>query len=788
MMWKAISKMFGMLLFTTFLLGSINSAMADGMIIPEPSSSVSIELLEYPDIRYHIVNVDINNQYVITTVDQEFYNPYDWDMVGTYIFPVPEGAVVSNFKIIIDGVEKTAEVLDADEARKLFEESVINMNDSSILQYIDNNLYSCDVVIPAYSSIKMQLRYEEILTMNNGMYKYLYTLSTEQFSPVNIETVSVTVNIKNDKNVTVVYCPSHDIITEVISEKEVKVKYQENLSRPNKDFELYFSVADKDFGASFLTFEGDKENFFMLFFNSNINEEQVEDYINKDIVFVIDESGSMSWDGKILQAKDALKWILEKLNEGDRFNIINFDYNSSWFSESLVEVNSESIKEAIEYAEKINAGGGTNINEALLTACDLFNLESDSTKIIFFLTDGEATVGITDTESITTNVKNANSEIDASMFVFGVGYDVNTHLLDRLAKENHGQRVYIDPDESINEKLTELFNKIQNPLLTDVTVEYNGITVSEIFPNSLPDLYSGSELVIVGKYEINDGLIFTTGLIDITVKGMQGSSVVEYLYSFNIEDNHKSGFIPRIWATRKIGQLMDEIKLEGETDELINQVKTLGIKYGIVTPYTSYLIQEQRNGVTKDMSLSIQDNDNDGVADGMQYKGKAANRQSEANQFYATAPTALATEGENIIGYGETVYADINGTKIDVDFAYDWDETTVTEQNNNMKEWVSKNHPDCIMVKFGSDDYFDLLDQEGFAEKLSQGKELLFEQNGQEYYVYEGELDISSDPDPLPEDKDDDIKKTKSKYLPGLILIIALVGIVIMVLLIKKYH
>ncbi len=172
----------------------------------------------------------------------------------------------------------------------------------------------------------------------------------------------------------------------------------------------------------------------------------------------------------------------------------------------------------------------------------------------------------------------------------------------------------------------------------------------------------------------------------------------------------------------------------------------------------------------------------------MQYKGKAANRQSEANQYYATAPTALATEGGNVIGFGSDIYASIHGTKIDVDLTYDWNETTIAEQNTNMKEWVSKNHPGCIMVKFGSDDYFDLLDQEGFADKLSQGKELLFEQDGQEYYIYEGELDVSSNPDPVPEEDNDNIKNTKSKYLPYLILIIALIGIVLMVLLIKKYH
>jgi Ca-activated chloride channel family protein len=722
------------------VLGSTATVLGDGMILPEPpwpEPGMSGDL----EIEYHKVDVTINNQYAVTKVDQSFYNPYNVTMVGTYLFPVPEGAVLSNFTVIFDGKAISASIMDANEAKELFQQAVVERDDASLLQYIDNNIFSCKVTIPPKTSSQMKLQYEEILRMNAGMYKYEYTLSTERYSAVDIENVSVSVLITNDKNIDTIYSPSHKIDSERISSKKIYVNYTVHNGRPDKDFELYFSVTDKDFGASLLGYGDGEENFFMLFFNSNA--ESPEEYIPKDIIFVIDKSGSMSGD-KIVQAKDALKIILQKLGNDDRFNIINFDSDIYTFSDNLEAANSKSLEEALAYVNNLGAYGSTDINDALLTAIEKFKNSTnyESPRIIFFLTDGLATDGVTDENKIVENVKNANiiGEVGANIFVFGVGYDVNTHLLDRISNDNQGGRAYVDPGESIEDALTELYSKIQNPMLTDITIEFSGIRVEDVFPKNIPNLYEGSEIVLTGKYSIKELTRAGGADIKVYINGSQGKDKKEYVFDFELINDLNNNFIPRIWATRKIGLLMDQIKLEGESDELIAEIKTLGLKYGIVTPYTSMLIKEQDDGITDGMSENQKDSDNDGVPDAWGISGNYSNSQSTINYRYQLSIDIQETTGANIFAYGNKVFANINGTLIDLELLKGSD--TIELGNNSLEDWIMSNLDVTKVITFGSQKYFDLLNNKDLIEILSAGSEIVFKYQTDVFFITHGELKL----------------------------------------------
>jgi len=772
MMKNCIKTILGTIIILQIIISTINIVSADGMIIPH-SETDQIKK-SYPDIIFHIVDVSIENQYVITHLDQEFFNPYNETLIGTYIFPVPEGAIISNLTVIIDGKEKPFEIMDKTEAEKLFQQSIIEMNDASLLQYLNNNLFSCEVSIPANSSIKMSIQYEEIITMNGGMYNYVYTLSTEQYSSKDIDNVSITVHINSDKNIDAVYCPIHTITSEKISPNEVYVYYEVKNARPDTDFELFFSVTNKDFGSSLLTFDEDDEDFFMFFFNSNGEQTQNGKIIPKDIVFVIDESGSM-YGEKIIQARDALKWILEKLNDDDRFNIINFNSNSSNFMEGLADVNSNTIEKALNYVDGIIANGGTNINEALLMACDMFKTveDRDSIRVIFFLTDGQATAGITDTEQIIENIRKANieSKIDASIFVFGVGYNVNTHLLDKLSNENHGSRVYVKPNEDIESKLIEIFSKIQNPLLKDISIEFKGIEVYDVYPKNISDLYDGSEIILIGKYKDpnNKATVY--------VNASRGESDVEFTYEFDIKNNDKNSFIPRIWATRRIGFLMDQIKLGVESDDLIDEIRELGLKYGIVTPYTSLIIHEQYEGLTVGMSANQNDSDKDGVIDAWQISGERSNAQSEANYAYQQSNHAQSTTGANIQTNGNKIFAEINGTQMDLELLGNI--TKIELGKKSVKDWVNENLMVNNYITFGSDEYFELLKDEELANILSAGTEVVFQKGDESYYISHDNPAPSGDIDPLPEVEN-------NVDIPGFQLILCLAGIGILFLLKRK--
>ncbi len=730
----------GVVIVLAICLSCLPNVQADGMIIIEPIEIPGM-IIFFPEIEFHNVEVEIENQYAKTTIDQSFHNPTNKTMIGTYLFPVPEGAVFSNFTIIFDGKKTAAKVLNTTEAKELFQQAVLESKDASMLQYVDNNIFSCEVTIPPQSSKRMELEYEELLRMTGGMYKYVYTLSTEQFSSVNIESVSISVHIKSDVNIETTYSPSHSISTNRISANEVYVNYSVENARPDKDFELYFSITEKDYSASMLTYNDGEERFFLLFFNSFA--EETGEYIAKDIIFVIDKSGSMSGE-KIVQAKDALKYIIQELGNDDRFNIIVFDSAINEYSEGMKSASSGSVEDALSYINEIGAGGSTNINDALLDAVDMLKNTNnyDSPRIIFFLTDGLPTAGVTNEESIVQNVYDSNivGEVDASIFVFGVGYDVNTHLLDKISNQNHGGRVYVNPGDSIEDALKELYGKIQNPLLTDITIEFGGISVYDSLPSEIPNLYSGSEIVLAGKYKTPQNIEGYNNVM-VNINGSKGEDNKELTFNFQINGGEKNNFIPRIWASRKIGELMDKIKLEGENETLIKEIKALGLKYGIVTPYTSLLVNEQNSGITSNMSANQQDTDGDGIADAWEKSGEYSNSQSTINAYYRLSYDYQTTSGANIYAYGNKLFAKIEGVFIDLELLAGID--TLNLGNGTIQDWILENLAVTRFITFGSSDYFSLLDDSELIDILAAGDEIVFKYGDDIFYITSGELELA---------------------------------------------
>ncbi|MEA1904477.1 MAG: VIT domain-containing protein [Candidatus Hadarchaeota archaeon] len=733
--------------FLILLTGS-GSVFADGVIIPDSS-------VGYPVIKYHDVTVTVEKQHAETVVDQEFYNPYDEEMVGTYIFPVPEGAFISNFTVIIDGVECHAESLSREEAKEFFEQAVDNHEDVSLLEYMDQNLFAVRVTIPPKGHKQMGLRYGEFLIPWGGMYRYAYTLSTERYSSADIENVSVTVNISSDKGVQNVYSPTHDVVVERLSSTEVRVQYLAQNVRPDKDFELYYTTSENSFGAGWLNYFDGEQGFFLFTFSPDPDDFK-DRYVPKDIVFVIDKSGSMSGE-KIVQAKEALKFILQQLGENDRFMIVSFNHNITELSDELMAVNSANISEALSYVDSLSAGGNTNINGALLDALDVLGSSTSpgSAKIIVFLTDGLPTAGVANEDQIAANVENANItlEVEASIYVFGVGYDVNTHLLDKLSTQNHGFSIYVDPGESLEEALVTFYGGIENPILTDISVTFSGVDVSEVYPREVPDLFEGSQIVLVGKYsKAGDMVVIEASMgdnsgklqreyvtykivrdhpsgenivtITAIIRGDTTNGPMELTYEFELTYADCHDFIPRLWATRKVGDLVSQIRLEGETEELVENIKELGVKYGIVTPYTSMLIRAGAGTAAEYL------------ADGYNLKvatGRVAFGAAEANLQYNNALSWDVAQGANIEVAGRKTFVDLDGILVDMSLLENV--TAIDLENQTAEEWVLNNVQVAENVRFGSDKYFALAGDGGLEEELAAGTNLVFVHDGKVLHV-----------------------------------------------------
>ncbi|MCI0663962.1 MAG: VWA domain-containing protein, partial [Acidobacteria bacterium] len=305
----------------------------------------------------------------------------------------------------------------------------------------------------------------------------------------------------------------------------------------------------------------------------------------KDVTFVIDTSGSMAEDGKMDKAKAALRFGVNSLDRRDRFNIISFAGEEHILSERLITSDEEGKRQAREFIERMRATGGTNINDALLAAFKQAQA-TERPQMVVLITDGQPTVGVTQAGKILSNAKEANRS-NSRLFTFGVGYDVNTLLLDGLAIDNRGTVAYIEPNEDLEVKVSNFFAKINHPVLGEVKVDCGGIKTDLVYPNAIPDIFHGSQLILIGRYRAGSSQRLTlTG----KVNGRERRHVYDDLQF--PENRNENEFLPHLWAMRRVGHLLDQIQLNGESKELRDEIIELGTRHGIVTPYTSQLILE----------------------------------------------------------------------------------------------------------------------------------------------------------------------------------------------------
>jgi len=303
---------------------------------------------------------------------------------------------------------------------------------------------------------------------------------------------------------------------------------------------------------------------------------------------------------KIDQAKEALRFVINNLKDGDLFNIVAYDSEIETFAPELQRHSRSSRDKALGFVEGIFAGGSTNIDGALNTALDM--LQDDETpNYVVFLTDGIPTVGETNVARIVDKAAKANS-VRARVCCFGVGYDVNSLLLDKLARTGYGQSVYVRPDEDIEAKVAEFYTRIASPVLTDVKLRVDvdgvkiaqGSVVNRVYPRNLYDLFAGDQLVLVGRYK-------HAGNAKVVLNGRVNGEVQRFEFPAKLE--HKStssnqSFVEKLWAVRRIGEIIDKIDLEGRNDELLDELVLLSRRHGVLTPYTSFLADE--NGAPRD--------------------------------------------------------------------------------------------------------------------------------------------------------------------------------------------
>lgn len=576
------------------LLASL--ARADGFIVieqkvvPAPGSSMSFAFAPL-EVRYHHVDVQIHDLVAVTSVDQEFYNPNGQRLEGKYIFPLPAGAHIDKFQMDIDGQMQQAELLDSNKARQYYEEIVRKMRDPALLEYAGRDAFSVRIFpIEPHSTKRIKVSYTQLLKSDSSLVEYSYPLNTEKFSARPLRDVAISVNIESKDPIKNLYSPSHAVSVRYDGDRRATVGWEAHNLFPDTDFKLLFSRTPKPLGIDLLTYRGANENdgYFLLMASPGMVTTHGTAQ-SKDICFVIDTSGSMAEDGgkKIEQARKSLSFCLQNLSKEDRFNVIRFSTDVEPLFDNLVGADRADVQKAQEFVDGLRPLGATAINDALLKALSMRPRDSQRPYIIIFITDGLPTVGVTGEDQIMANVQHADSAA-TRIYCFGLGTDVNTHLLDRLAEQTDAISQYVLPNEDLELKLSDFYTKIKEPVLANVSVKFDapGVRVTELYPTRMPDLYKGQMLVLFGRYG-------GSGAGNVRISGSLNGASQEFVTDINFGQGERGNdFVPRLWATRRVGYLLDEIRMHGETAELKDEATRLARQWGIVTPYTAYLIVE----------------------------------------------------------------------------------------------------------------------------------------------------------------------------------------------------
>lgn len=680
------------------------------------------------DVELYQVNAQVDGAIASVSIKQILRNDSAQVAEGVYLFPLPADASASSLSLEIDGEMVEGSLYNAGEARAIYETIVRNMRDPALLEWIDSGLFQISVFpIPAGESRTVELTYEQPVTAQGGLNHLVIPLRAYATGAGLPQTISVNVELVNQDGLRTIYSPSHEVDVARSGNDGALVGFEGDGADSQSDFSLYWGSDASAIGANLISYKpAGQDGYFLLLVAPSIELES-EEVIARDIVVVLDVSGSMQGD-KIEQARSAVDYVVQQLNPGDHFNLITFSTGARLWKNQLQPVSDASIEDAQDWVARIRASGSTDINRALLEAMAQLEAGDDERPAyLLFLTDGLPTQGETDTGDIVDNALDAADDLDRTLrlFTFGVGYDVNTDLLDTLSSELGGRSTYVKPDQAIDEVVGDFYDQIGKPVLANVDVDLGeAVTIDELYPYPLPDLFAGEQLLVTGRYR--EG-----GDAAITLSGEVNGRETEYTYPDQVlAEAGGDPFVARLWATRKMGALLSQIRREGANQELIDAVVELSLAYGIMSPYTSWLVLEP--GMDADFEIpSIE------ASGGLVPSAAAPRLNADANALnMLSAAAEMPASGEEAVEAAVVRNDLYNATNVqqNTDLRYVAGKTFVqrgwTEDGDGRAQpfwvdtaWDGEAEPE--VVAFASDRYFELAAESEISQWLAVSPEMV---------------------------------------------------------------
>ncbi|MBX7154680.1 MAG: VWA domain-containing protein [Bacteriodetes bacterium] len=571
-----------LVLTLTILVGT--EAFATGALFVKDIRSTNYQAAP---IRFYDAKAIIDDQVATTSIDETFTNTLSVTAEATYIFPLPEGAVITELAYWMNGVKYIGSVKEKKAAQQAYNDKIRRLLDPALLQYAGDNVFKLNIApINPNTDVRFQITYTELLKYEFGKVNYKFLLNATSMSPKPLERVSLTIDAYSQRNFLSVTSPSHGNFTAhsitKVNDKYYKLAFGDEHYLPTSDYVMQFETARDGVDMNVLTYIGAPQDslgdgFFAAWITppDNMNNQYA---LPRSIVFTADVSSSM--DGKrIVALKEALNVFINELKPTDKFNIVVFSTGVVRMKPDVVDATEANLIEARQFVDKLVALGLTNINDALNTSLGM-TFSDSTTNSIVFMTDGMPSWGEMDSLKILANVKAMNTK-KIRIFSFGIGEDVNKYLLTNLAAQNNGYTAYIQQEDSIAVVIANHFKKITLPALQTPAITYGGLQTYDVYPIILPDLFFGSQVLQLGRYK-------NGGTYPVTLTGkIRGNDINQQqdVVFPTIVGGNKS--VSRLWAQLKINELLDQITKFGERKELVDQIIALSIKFGILTKYTA---------------------------------------------------------------------------------------------------------------------------------------------------------------------------------------------------------
>ena len=726
--------------------------------------------------------VSIDEQVSSTTIELTLTNKGGAIQEAVMLLPVPDGVAVRSLQYDGVGPEPTAQVLAKDDARRIYESIVNKMRNPALVEFVGFNLIKTSAFpIPAGRSQKLSLTYEQVLPLEGDRVDYALPRSEALGAAGTTWTISA--DIKSKRAISTVYSPSHEIDTQRVSPNHVRIKLSGNPAPGSVRFSyLLEKTAGQGMTATTVAYpdseiSGGDGGFFMLLAGLPSSLPEDAKPVKREVVMVLDRSGSMKGD-KIKQVIAAAEQIIDGLENGEAFNIIDYSDTISTFADKPVLKSSTTAHEAKAYLGHIQANGGTNINDALMEA-----IRAEPTPgmlpMVIFLTDGRPTVGERSEAKIRDAIKAAN-KTQRRIFSFGVGFDVNTPLLSSLSNSSRGASTFVLPDEDVEVKVSQVFRRLNGPILASPRLLVIGEdgkpdtrAVRELLPAELPDLFDGDQIALMGQYTSDKP-------VKLRLEGEYLGKPTHFDFTLDVSKaSAKNSYVPRIWANRKVAALISSIReagadgavrpSEAEMKELVDEIVRLSTKYGILTEYTAFLatesnVQFRPGDDTTRLHAQVDRNLRDramaparaGGGGGGRTGAGAINQEQNLNKqadmrspapaspaAVASQPSPSAEAGKPREAAGQYAYLDENLKEVQISTVQNVADRTFFQRNNR---WVDsallkqENEKPDRTIEFGSPEYMKLAEElakDNRQVALSLGGDVLM-QVGKERVLVKG--------------------------------------------------